>query len=237
MLGKAKQVRIDKENTTIIDGAGKKAGHPGPHRPDQGADRGDDQRLRQGEAAGAAGQARRRRRDHPRRRLDRGRDEGDEGPRRRRPARDRAAVEEGIVAGGGVALPARQGRDRQAQRRERRRPVGHQHRAAGRSKRRSGRSPRIPASKVRSSSARFSRTSRRPSASTPRPSNMSTCSRPASSIRPRWCASPCRTRLRSPACMITTEAMVADRPEGRRSGDAGRRRHGRHGRNGLLIAR
>ncbi len=46
-------------------------GHRGAHRPDQGADRGDDLRLRQGEAAGAAGQARRRRRGDPRRRRDR----------------------------------------------------------------------------------------------------------------------------------------------------------------------
>ena len=45
MLGRAKRVRIEKENTTIVDGAGKKPGHPGPHQPDQGADRGDDLRL------------------------------------------------------------------------------------------------------------------------------------------------------------------------------------------------
>jgi len=45
----------------------------------------------------------RRRRGHQRRRGDRVRDEGEEGARRGRPARDRAAVEEGIVAGGGVA--------------------------------------------------------------------------------------------------------------------------------------
>jgi chaperonin GroEL len=44
MLGRAKRVRIEKENTTIIDGAGK-GRHPGAHRPDQGAGRGDDLRL------------------------------------------------------------------------------------------------------------------------------------------------------------------------------------------------
>jgi chaperonin GroEL len=38
MLGQAKRVRVEKENTTIIDGAGKK----GPHRANQAADRGDD---------------------------------------------------------------------------------------------------------------------------------------------------------------------------------------------------
>ena len=59
---------------------------PGPRRPDQGTDRGDHLRLRPREAAGAAGQARRRRRRHPRRRLDRGRGQGAQGPRRRRHA-------------------------------------------------------------------------------------------------------------------------------------------------------
>ena len=87
MLGKAKSVRIEKDNTTIIDGAGKKADIEAPHRPDQGADRGDHLGLRQGEAAGASGQARGRRRGDPRRRLDRSRGEGEEGPRRRRPQR------------------------------------------------------------------------------------------------------------------------------------------------------
>ena len=46
MLGRAKRIRIDKENTTIIDGAGKKGRHRRPHRPDQGADRGDHLGLR-----------------------------------------------------------------------------------------------------------------------------------------------------------------------------------------------
>ena len=88
MLGRAKRVLIEKDTTTIIDGAGNKAEHPGAHRPDQGADRGDHLRLRQGEAAGAAGQARRRRRRHPRRRRDRDRGQGKEGPHRRRAERD-----------------------------------------------------------------------------------------------------------------------------------------------------
>ena len=88
MLGRAKRVRIDKENTTVIDGFGEKARHRGPYCPDQGADRGDHLGLRQGKAAGASGQARGRRCCDPRRRLDRSRSEGKEGPRRRRPQRD-----------------------------------------------------------------------------------------------------------------------------------------------------
>ena len=61
--------------------------HQGPHRADQAADRGSDLRLRQGEAAGAHGEALRRRRRDQGRCRDRDRDEGKEGPRRRRAAR------------------------------------------------------------------------------------------------------------------------------------------------------
>ena len=68
---------VEKENTTIVDGAGRRSRDPGPHCADQGADRGDHLRLRPREAAGAAGQARRRRRRDPGRRLDRDRGQGD----------------------------------------------------------------------------------------------------------------------------------------------------------------
>ena len=40
MLGKAKKLMIDKENTTIVDGAGKKSDIQGAYCPDQGTDRG-----------------------------------------------------------------------------------------------------------------------------------------------------------------------------------------------------
>ena len=87
MLGKAKRVRIEKENTTIVNGAGSKKDIDGPHRPDQGADRGDDLGLRQGEAARAPGEARWRRCGDPGRRGHRGRGQGEEGPGRRRAPR------------------------------------------------------------------------------------------------------------------------------------------------------
>ena len=69
MLGRAKRVVIEKENTTIVDGAGSQGRDPGPDRADQGADRGDHLGLRPREAAGAAGEAGRRRGGDPRRRL------------------------------------------------------------------------------------------------------------------------------------------------------------------------
>jgi len=55
--------------------------HRGPRCPDQGADRGNHLGLRPREAAGASGQARRRRRGDPRRRRDRSRGEGAQGSR------------------------------------------------------------------------------------------------------------------------------------------------------------
>jgi len=80
MLGTAKRVEIAKETTTIIDGP--EVRHRGPCRPDQVADRGDHLGLRQGEAAGASCQARRRCCGDQGRRRHRSRSEGKEGSRR-----------------------------------------------------------------------------------------------------------------------------------------------------------
>ena len=87
MLGRAKRVRIEKENTTIIDGAGEKKDIEGRVARSRRRSR-RPPRTTTGEAPGAPGQARGRRRGDPRRRRDRGRGEGEEGPRRRRHARD-----------------------------------------------------------------------------------------------------------------------------------------------------
>ena len=70
-LGRAKKVIIDKDNTTIIEGAGAAEGHRGPRQADPHPGRGDHVRLRPREAPGAAGQARGRR----------GRDQGRRGHR------------------------------------------------------------------------------------------------------------------------------------------------------------
>ena len=104
--------------------------HRGPHRPDQAADRGHHLRLRQGEAAGAAGQARRRRCRDQGRRRDRGRGEGEEGPRRRcaerNPRRGRRRHRSRRRRGAAVGLEVDQGQGRQ------RGPGGrHQHRPQG----------------------------------------------------------------------------------------------------------
>ena len=81
-LGRAKRLVVDKDNCTIIDGAGKKADIEGSYQADSRPDRGDHLGLRSREAAGAAGQAGRRRRGDSRRRGDRNRDEREEGTRR-----------------------------------------------------------------------------------------------------------------------------------------------------------
>ena len=81
-LGRAKRVTVDKDNTTIIDGAGTQKAHRRPHQAAARPDRRDHLRLRSREAAGAAGEARRRRCGDQGRRRDRDRNEGKEGPRR-----------------------------------------------------------------------------------------------------------------------------------------------------------
>ena len=81
MLGRAKKVTITKDDTTIVDGAGDHKEIEGRVAPDQGPDRRHHLRLRQGEAAGASREARGRRCGDPRRRRDRSRGEGEEGPR------------------------------------------------------------------------------------------------------------------------------------------------------------
>ena len=103
-LGRAKRITIDKDNTTIVEGAGKKADIEARVKQIRTQIEDTTSRLRSREAAGAAGEAgRRRRRDQGRR--------GDRVEMKEKKARvedalhaTRAAVEEGIVPGGGVAL-------------------------------------------------------------------------------------------------------------------------------------
>ena len=200
MLGRAKKVRIEKENTTIVDGAGKKKDIEG--RVDQikaqieeTTSDYDREKLQERLAKLAGGVAVIRVGGATEVEVKEKKDRVDDALNA-----TRAAVEEGIVPGGGIALLRAKGAvdklksdnaDVQAgidivlegargpdppDRRERRR-------------RRLDRRRQDRREQVRA-----------PTASTPRPTNTSTCSKPASSTRPRSCARRCRTRPRSPAC-------------------------------------
>ena len=78
-LGRAKKVVVDKDNTTIIEGAGNAKDDRGPHQAAPDADRGNDLGLRPREAPGAAREARGRGRRHQGRGGHRDGDEGEEG--------------------------------------------------------------------------------------------------------------------------------------------------------------
>jgi chaperonin GroEL len=104
MLGRAKRVRIEKENTTIIDGAGQKSDIEGRVAPDQGADRGDHlglrpEKLQERLAKLAGGVAVIRVGGATEVEVKEKKDRVDDALNA-----TRAAVEEGIVPGGGVAL-------------------------------------------------------------------------------------------------------------------------------------
>ena len=200
MLGRAKRVRIEKENTTIIDGAGEKADIEArvaqiKAQIEETTSDYDQEKLQERLAKLAGGVAVIRVGGSTEVEVKEKKDRVDDALNA-----TRAAVEEGIVPGGGVALlrakaavaklksdnadvqaginivlQRARGSD-PSDRRERRR-------------RRLDRGRQDPRQHVAT-----------PSASTPRPKSTSTCSRPASSIRPRSSARPCRTRPRSPAC-------------------------------------
>ena len=86
-LGRAKRVVIDKENTTIIDGSGKAEDIKARVKQIRAQADETTSSYDKREAPGAPGQDRRRRGRDQRRRGHRDRDEGEEGPRGRRPER------------------------------------------------------------------------------------------------------------------------------------------------------
>ena len=85
-LGHARRIVVDKDSTTIIDGAGDDRRDQGSDQAAEVRDREHRLRLRPREAPGAAREAVRRRRGGQGRRCDRDRDEGEEAPRRGRAA-------------------------------------------------------------------------------------------------------------------------------------------------------
>jgi chaperonin GroEL len=131
MLGRANRVRADRENTTIIDGGGKKSDIEGRISQIKAQIEGatsdyDKEKLQERLAKLAGGVAIIRVGGSTEVEVKEKKDRVDDAMHA-----TRAAVEEGIVSGGGGRTPARQGGDRQAHQRERRRPVRHQHCAPG----------------------------------------------------------------------------------------------------------
>ena len=175
MLGKAKRVRIEKENTTIIDGAGSRSrtsrgGSPrsrrrSRRRPPTMTRKSCRSGLPSSRAAwrSSASAVRPRSRSRRRRTASTTRCTQPRRPSRKascREAASRFCAPRRRSASSAATMPT--SRPASTSCSERLRPQ-------------SARSRRTRAWRVRSSSARCLRTSRRPSASTPRPSNMSTC--------------------------------------------------------------
>ena len=210
MLGRAKKIQITKDETTIVDGAGKKKEIEGRcsqirAQIEETSSDYDREKLQERLAKLAGGVAVIRvggaTEIEVKERKDRVEDAMNA---------TRAAVEEGIVPGGGVALLcATKALDKVN--------VANDDQRVGVEIVR--RALQWPLRQIAENSgsdgavvaARSSRRRARPP-STPRRASTSTWSRPASSTRPRSCAPRCRMPLRWLAS-ITTEAMVAERPE------------------------
>ena len=173
MLGRAKKVVIDKEKTTIVDGAGKKKDIEArvsqiKAQIEETTSDYDSEKLQERLAKLAGGVAVIRVGGATEIEVKEKKDRVEDALNA-----TRAAVEEGIVPGGGVACCAPRRRSaRSPTTTTTSRPASTS--CSRRWRLRSVRSPRTRASKARSWSARSSRTSPRPSASTPRTKNMST---------------------------------------------------------------
>ena len=174
MLGKAKRIRIEKENTTIINGAGKKSDIEGrvaqiKAQIEETTSDYDKEKLQERLAKLAGGVAVIRVGGATEVEVKEKKDRVDDALNA-----TRAAVEEGIVPGGGVALLRAKAAVAKLKSENADEQAGINIVLEGARSRRSARSSKTRASKARSWSARSSRTSRRPTASTPRPTNMST---------------------------------------------------------------
>ena len=200
MLGRSKKVLIEKEKTTIIDGAGKKKEIEArvaqiKQQIEETTSDYDKEKLQERLAKLAGGVAVIRVGGATEVEVKEKKDRVDDALNA-----TRAAVEEGIVPGGGVALLRAKKAVGKLTERQSGRSGRHQHRAQGdrsadppdRGKRRRRRLDRCRQD--------HGDRSRRLSASTRRPKSMSTWSRRASSTRPRSCVAPCRTPARSRAC-------------------------------------
>ncbi len=222
MLGRAKKVTIDKDNTTIVDGAGKKKEIEGrvnqiKAQIEETTSDYDKEKLQERLAKLAGGVAVIRVGGATEVEVKERKDRVDDALHA-----TRAAVEEGIVPGGGVALL------RAKKALEKLKSDNPDDQAGIDIVRRALQSPirqivenagvegSIVVGKLLENEVR------RTSASTPRPRTTRTSSRPASSTRPRSCARRCRTRPRSPACSSPPKRWS---PSARR-----RKPHARHAR-------
>ena len=200
LLGKARRVIVTKDDTTIVEGGGSRGRREGPDRADQARDRRHRLRLGPREAAGAPGQAGRRRRRGQGRRRHRGGAEGEEAPHR------------------GCALrhPGRRRRGHRGRRRDRTGPVACRrarrgrlpHRGRGHRSVHRGQGPGCPAARHRQQRRARGLGLRPPGGvgdRLHRPQRRHRrAGRPgqgrASSTRPRSPGRRCRTRRPSPGC-------------------------------------
>ena len=197
MLGKAKRVRIEKENTTIIDGAGKKADIEAriaqiKAQVEETTSDYDKEKLQERLAKLAGGVAVIRVGGSTEVEVKEKKDRVDDAMHA-----TKAAVEEGIVPGGGVALLRAkaaigklEGENADVQA-----GINIVLRALEAPARQIVENAGVEGSVV---VGKILENKSRPMASTRRASNMSTCSLPASSIRPKSCGWRCRTPRRSP---------------------------------------
>ena len=173
MLGKAKKVIVEKENTTIVDGSGKKADLEGriaqiKAQIEETTSDYDREKLQERLAKLAGGVAIIKVGGATEVEVKEKKDRVDDAMHA-----TKAAVEEGVVAGGGAALLyAIRALDKLRTATTTRRSASRS--CAARCSRRSARSPRTPASTARWSRARCSTRRTPTSASTPRRASMST---------------------------------------------------------------
>ena len=199
MLGRAKKVMIDKENTTIVNGAGKKADIQAriaqlKAQVEETTSDYDREKLQERLAKLAGGVAVLRVGGATEIEVKERKDRVDDAMHA-----TRAAVEEGILPGGGVALlRAGEALKRYAPTTTTRRPASRS--CARRSPGRHARSPSMRARTARSWSARSWTRTPTPTAMTRRRASTAISSPRASSTRPRSCARRCRVRPQWRAC-------------------------------------
>ncbi len=198
-LGQAKKIVVEKENTTIIDGAGKAGEIKGriaqiKQQIEEATSDYDKEKLQERMAKLAGGVAV----------IKVGAATEIEMKEKKARVEDalhatRAAVEEGVVAGRRRGADPRAAGAREARGRERGPGHRHQDPAPARSRSRCARSSRTPAKTPRSCWP-TSRRARARTVTTPPPACTATCSTWASSTRPRSRVSRCRTPPRWRAC-------------------------------------